>query len=204
MYVCAPTNTTRNHHQTQERHALGGLQSLDASSSCLHVVWNASRHLHSKYEKHIQLYVVVCMAYTAALLVNTTPCLTTPHHTTSPHPQVDIHIDKLDMQDINSVTSLPQSLPVGFQHVDILINNAGLALGTSPVHENNLDDIATMLQTNVMGLIALTRVLTPDMVDRNKGHIVNISSIAGHEAYGGGCGGVGGGGVGWMGVGGCI
>lgn len=96
-----------------------------------------------------------------------------------------MHVAQLDMQDLGAIKNLVDTLPAGFRDIDILINNAGLALGTAPVHENDLDDIATMLNTNVMGLIALTRHVSAGMVARNRGHIVNISSVAGHEAYAG-------------------
>lgn len=66
------------------------------------------------------------------------------------------------------------------------MNNAGLALGVAPVHENSLEDARVMFETNVMAVIALCRVFTPAMVERNKGHIVMISSIAAHESYAGG------------------
>lgn len=71
--------------------------------------------------------------------------------------------------------------------VDILVNNAGLALGAEPAHEQDTDAVVTMLETNVTGLIALTRQLTPGMVERKRGHIVNMSSVAGIEGYPGAC-----------------
>ena len=70
--------------------------------------------------------------------------------------------------------------------VDILINNAGLAVGVDPVQSGDFDDWNTMIDTNVKGLLAMTRLITPKMIERNSGHIINIGSTAGHEAYPGG------------------
>lgn len=69
---------------------------------------------------------------------------------------------------------------------DILVNNAGLAAGADKVFEARLEDWDTMIDTNFRGLIALTRLLIPKMIERNSGHILNVSSIAGHESYPGG------------------
>lgn len=104
------------------------------------------------------------------------------------NPHAVVHVAQLDMQDLESIKRTVDALPPDLRDVDILVNNAGLALGTAPVHENDLQDIATMLSTNVMGLIALTRHISAGMVERNRGHIVNVSSVAGHEAYAGGSG----------------
>ena len=67
-----------------------------------------------------------------------------------------------------------------------MVNNAGVALGTPPAHENPIADVETMLRTNVSSVMAFVSTFAPGMVERNEGHIVNISSIAGHEAYPGG------------------
>jgi len=75
------------------------------------------------------------------------------------------------------------SLPSIWKDVDILINNAGLALGLGPVHEGQWSDWETMINTNVKGLLFITRLISPRMVARKKGHIINISSIAGKEVY---------------------
>jgi NADP-dependent 3-hydroxy acid dehydrogenase YdfG len=68
----------------------------------------------------------------------------------------------------------------------ILVNNAGLGLGLDPIHEANIDDWETMIDTNVKGLLYLSRMISPGMVNRKSGHILNIGSIAGHQAYRGG------------------
>jgi NADP-dependent 3-hydroxy acid dehydrogenase YdfG len=75
------------------------------------------------------------------------------------------------------------NLPEGFNIVDILINNAGLAKGLAPIHEGQLDHWETMIDTNVKGLLYISRLISQGMVARKKGHIINISSTAGKEAY---------------------
>ncbi len=92
----------------------------------------------------------------------------------------------LDVTDSAAVAALPDSLPPGWQHVDVLVNNAGLALGLSPAQEANLADWDRMVATNVTGLIHMTRALLPGMVARNHGHVVNLGSIAGTYPYPGG------------------
>ena len=80
-----------------------------------------------------------------------------------------------------------ESLLITLPHpVDILINNAGLAVGKDPIDEGRFDDWDRMIDTNVKGLLTMTRLIVPGMKERNSGHIINIGSIAGHEAYAGG------------------
>lgn len=69
------------------------------------------------------------------------------------------------------------------QTIDILVNNAGLALGLDAVYNANFDDWDTMIDTNIKGLVTMTRLISPQMKERNSGHIINIGSIAGHESY---------------------
>ena len=97
-----------------------------------------------------------------------------------------VHCAVLDVTDTDAVLALPASLPAAFADVSILINNAGGALGTAKVTENDMADVTTMLDANVRGVVAATRAFSPGMVAREEGHIVNISSIAGVEWYGGG------------------
>ncbi len=76
-----------------------------------------------------------------------------------------------------------QSLPTEWQLIDLLVNNAGLAAGLSPIQENDTDDWERMIDTNIKGLLYITRLLAPGMVDRGQGQIINVGSIAGKEAY---------------------
>ena len=75
------------------------------------------------------------------------------------------------------------NLPIAWKNVEVLINNAGLAAGLAPFHEGNVDDWEQMIDTNVKGVLYATRCISPGMVERNKGHIINISSTAGKEVY---------------------
>ena len=91
-----------------------------------------------------------------------------------------------DIRDRASVDRASEELARRGWEVDILVNNAGLALGRDPIQEGNPDDWDTMLDTNVKGLLYMTRALAPAMVKRGSGHIINIGSTAGKEAYPGG------------------
>jgi 3-hydroxy acid dehydrogenase/malonic semialdehyde reductase len=93
---------------------------------------------------------------------------------------------RLDVTDSAAIAALPDSLPDGFRDIDVLVNNAGLALGLSPAPEAKLEDWDRMVATNVTGLIHMTRALLPGMVERNRGHVVNLGSIAGTYPYPGG------------------
>jgi NADP-dependent 3-hydroxy acid dehydrogenase YdfG len=101
-------------------------------------------------------------------------------------PHANIHIIPLDVRDREAVQGAVEGLPERFRAIDILINNAGLALGLEPAHQVNLDDWDTMVDTNIKGLMYCTRFVLPGMVARNRGHIVNISSTAGAWPYAGG------------------
>jgi NADP-dependent 3-hydroxy acid dehydrogenase YdfG len=92
----------------------------------------------------------------------------------------------LDLQCRTAVTEALAHLPVPFGEVEILVNNAGLALGLEPAHEASLDDWEIMVDTNIKGVLYCTRALLPGMVARNRGHIVNIGSTAGTWPYPGG------------------
>ncbi|MDU0457433.1 MAG: SDR family oxidoreductase [Geobacteraceae bacterium] len=98
----------------------------------------------------------------------------------------EIQIIPLDVRDREAVSGAIESLPERFRAIDILINNAGLALGLEPAHQTDLDDWDTMVDTNIKGLMYCTRMVLPGMVARNRGHIVNISSTAGAWPYPGG------------------
>ncbi|MCB2182722.1 MAG: SDR family oxidoreductase [Desulfobulbaceae bacterium] len=92
----------------------------------------------------------------------------------------------LDVRDRQSVAATIADLPTDFNEVDVLVNNAGLALGLEPAHQANLDDWENMVDTNIKGLLYCTRLLLPGMVEREKGHIINIGSVAGNWPYPGG------------------
>ena len=92
----------------------------------------------------------------------------------------------LDVTDAAAVAGLPESLPAAWREVDVLVNNAGLALGLDPSYRANLSDWETMLATNVAGVMRMTHALLPGMVARNRGHIVNLSSTAAIYPYPGG------------------
>jgi 3-hydroxy acid dehydrogenase/malonic semialdehyde reductase len=92
----------------------------------------------------------------------------------------------LDVTDAQTVAALPGSLPPEWQSVDVLINNAGLARGLDPAHKASLADWDQMLAVNVAGMMHMTHALLPGMVERNRGHIVNISSTAAIYPYPGG------------------
>ena len=97
-----------------------------------------------------------------------------------------VHILPLDVRNRNAVTAGIENLPEPFRNVDVLINSAGLALGLNPAHQTSLDDWDTMVDTNIKGMMYCTRILLPGMVERNRGHIINMGSIAGTYPYPGG------------------
>ena len=98
----------------------------------------------------------------------------------------DIHMVPLDVSDREAVKGAVESLPDRFRQIDVLLNNAGLALGMEPAQQVDLDDWETMVNTNIKGLMYCTHAILPGMVARNRGHIVNISSTAGAWPYPGG------------------
>jgi len=95
----------------------------------------------------------------------------------------DVHVLTFDVRDPEAVRRHLETLPENWQNIDLLINNAGLAKGLSPIHEGNLDHWDTMIDTNIKGLLYVTRCIAPGMVRRRKGHIINVGSVAGKEAY---------------------
>ena len=88
-----------------------------------------------------------------------------------------------DVREKEEVEFVISSLPDEWKDIDVLVNNAGLAVGLNPVNEGVIDDWERMLDTNVKGLLYMTRYVSPLMVQRKKGHIINIGSIAGKEVY---------------------
>jgi len=87
------------------------------------------------------------------------------------------------VRDPGAVEAALANLPESFQDIDILVNNAGLAKGLAPIHEGALEHWETMIDTNVKGLLYVTRLVSPGMVRRRSGHIINVGSSASKEAY---------------------
>ena len=92
----------------------------------------------------------------------------------------------MDVTDLPAVDALPGTLPEAWRDIDVLVNNAGLALGTDPAQTADLADWDRMVGTNISGLIHMTRALLPAMVARNSGTIINLGSTAGRYPYPGG------------------
>ncbi len=91
-----------------------------------------------------------------------------------------------DVCDADACASAVESLPDEWREIDILVNNAGLALGLEPEYEGNTSDWSTMIDTNIKGLLNMTRIIVPAMVQRDRGHVINMGSVAGDAAYAGG------------------
>ncbi|WP_244847189.1 SDR family NAD(P)-dependent oxidoreductase [Caballeronia sp. SL2Y3] len=93
---------------------------------------------------------------------------------------------EIDVRDESAVRNAIASLPDGFAQIDVLVNNAGLALGLEPAQRANFDDWKNMIDTNCAGLVAVTHAVLPGMVERNRGHVLNLGSVAGTYPYPGG------------------
>jgi len=98
----------------------------------------------------------------------------------------DSHVLSLDIRDPKAVQNAIENLPSEWQQIDILVNNAGLSRGLDRLHEAKLQDWEEMIDTNIKGLLYVSRAVIPGMVERGRGHVINIGSIAGHEVYRGG------------------
>jgi len=96
---------------------------------------------------------------------------------------VHVQILRFDIRDADACTTAWNSLPDDLKKVDILINNAGLAKGLALLHEGEHEHWETMIDTNVKGLLYISRLISPGMVERRNGHIINVCSTAGHETY---------------------
>ena len=92
----------------------------------------------------------------------------------------------MDVTDKNSIEEALSMLPQSWRQIDVLINNAGLALNTKPAYEVQLEDWETMIATNIKGLVTMTHALLPAMVERGSGLVINIGSVAGRTPYPGG------------------
>lgn len=94
-----------------------------------------------------------------------------------------VHPLELDVQDRDAVQEAVRTLPDEFAEIDVLVNNAGLARGLDPAHQADLDHWQQMLDTNCAGLVYCTRAVLPGMVERGRGHVLNLGSIAGTYPY---------------------
>ena len=94
------------------------------------------------------------------------------------YPKTDVHTVVMSVSDLQQVADLPKKLPSKFRDVDILLNNAGLAIGFTSVDQNDVHAAQTVLDTNVLGTIALCSAFLPGMKERGSGHLINMGSIA--------------------------
>ncbi|MEK7084630.1 MAG: SDR family NAD(P)-dependent oxidoreductase [Patescibacteria group bacterium] len=104
----------------------------------------------------------------------------------SKHPDARLHLVRLDVRNREDIASVIVQLPEAFSTIDILINNAGLARGKEKFQDGHIEDWDEMIDTNIKGVLYCARTILPGMLKRGRGHIVNISSIAGRKAYPGG------------------
>ena len=100
--------------------------------------------------------------------------------------KVPVHTLVLDVRDRDAVEKAISGLPAEFAAISVLVNNAGLASGLDPAHKANLDDWDVMVDTNIRGLMYVARAILPGMVERKRGHIINLGSVAGTYPYPGG------------------
>ena len=95
----------------------------------------------------------------------------------------DVHVFAFDIRDLSACKAFWDNLPDGLRQVDVLINNAGLAKGLNEIHEGSFEHWEQMIDTNIKGLLYMTRLISPGMVERRQGHIINLGSTAGKETY---------------------
>lgn len=98
----------------------------------------------------------------------------------------ECYVMPFDVRDRESAAAALDALPEEWKSIDVLINNAGLAIGTDKEHEGNIDEWDVMIDTNIKALLSMTRLIVPGMIEQGRGHIINIGSIAGDAAYPGG------------------
>ncbi len=96
---------------------------------------------------------------------------------------VDTHLVEMDVRDRAAVEGAVSALPAQWAAVDVLVNSAGLAAGMEPLQDGDPDNWDRMIDTNVKGLLYVTRAVLPGMITRGRGHVINIGSVAGHETY---------------------
>lgn len=102
------------------------------------------------------------------------------------HYNIRVHLLPFDVRDRKAASQALASLPEVWRSIDVLINNAGLVIGVDKEFEGNLDEWDIVIDTNIKALLGITRMVVPGMVERNRGHVINIGSIAGEAAYPGG------------------
>lgn len=100
--------------------------------------------------------------------------------------RAETYVLPFDVRDRKAATEALASLPEAWKAIDILVNNAGLVIGVDKEHEGNLDEWDVVIDTDIKALLAMTRMVVPGMVERGRGHVINIGSIAGDYAYPGG------------------
>lgn len=100
--------------------------------------------------------------------------------------EVEVLTLAFDVRDRKQAQKAIDELPADWQAIDVLVNNAGLALGLEPEYGGDFEDWETMIDTNIKGLLTMTRLIVPGMVERNRGHVINVGSVAGDAAYAGG------------------
>jgi 3-hydroxy acid dehydrogenase / malonic semialdehyde reductase len=97
--------------------------------------------------------------------------------------KVKVHTLCFDIRKLDEVEQAIAGIPSEFKAIDVLVNNAGLAAGLAPIQDGNIDHWERMIDTNIKGLLYMTRAVSKLMIERKKGHIINVGSIAGKEAY---------------------
>lgn len=102
------------------------------------------------------------------------------------YPDLSVYLLPFDVRDRKQAKAALESLPREWEMIDVLVNNAGLVIGVDKEFEGDLDEWDIVIDTNIKGLLAMTRMVVPGMVERGRGHIINIGSIAGDAAYPGG------------------
>lgn len=99
---------------------------------------------------------------------------------------IQVHTVALDVRDKKQIDDAIKNLPSQLKDIDVLVNNAGMVHGVDPLIEVKEDDLDIMFATNVKGLVLLTQAIVPRMKERQTGHVINLGSVAGKEAYAGG------------------
>lgn len=105
---------------------------------------------------------------------------------TTKYPSIHVHAVQMDVREKKQIDQVVAELPAEVKNVDVLLNNAGMVIGTDPLVDAEEDVVDQMLATNIKGLIFLTKAIVPGMKERGVGHVINLGSVAGKQAYAGG------------------